>query len=387
MGFLFSEFKKRELVSDHSVAYEYFSPCTAFVVEHYLDNSPEYEDAIVSSMQGTFIAVKENRVEIAVDAFVDCVKALINWFKKWFKKFTNFVKEAFSKVDSYFFKGRIVIDRFLSKTPDFEPFMMKGYKYTIPSGHLNSELLYQYMDMVDEEIIQVLRADSTTLNPRIAKAKERIGSNKVMDLFRGILLNRQPLDGTVFKHELKHYFRNNTLKADILCNLRSVTGFCQEYKLLANQIDSIKKNKLSIDRHTNRILDFLEHEPERYYDGYGIGTSLDRMKNMGIAAVYSSANAIIKQINFMYDFYFSAKLDAINEALQFYVAAASKALGQAAFGFTIHKNYSAEEFIPDVDLSNEPVSDSTFFLDGTKSYELEMYTISLVKNADGTPVH
>ena len=374
MSILFSQFTNKELVEDHSVTYEYFSPATAFVVEHYLENSPEYESAIVECMQGVFISVKENRVEIAVDAFVDCVRALINWFKRWFNKFTNFVKDAFHRVDSYFLKGRVVIDRFLSKTPDFEPFIIRGYRYTIPTGHLNSELLWQYMNMVDEEIIQVLRADSTTLNPRIAKAKERIGSSKVMDLFRGILLHRNAIPADLFKHELKHYFRNNQLKTDILCNLQVVTGFCHEYKLLAAQIESIKKNKLSIDRHTNRILDFLEHEPERYYDGYATGCDLDRRKNMGIAAVYSSANAIIKQINFMYDFYFSTKLDAINEALQFYVKAASKALGQSYFGFTLPKrDYSSEDFIPSVDLSYEPVSENKLFLEGTESEGLKEY--------------
>lgn len=366
MGILFSQLRKKEPVSDQSLTYEYFSPATSFVVEHYLENSVEYETAVVESMQGVFIAVKENRVEIAVDAFVDCVKRLIKWFKKWFLKFINFVKTSFHKLDTYFLKGKVVIDRFLKTTPDFEPFVLSGYQYTIPTSAINSNLLYNYMSMVDEEILNVLRADSTTLNARIAKAQEKLGSSKLMDYFRGVLLNRAPVKSSVFRHELKHYFRNNNLKADILCNMQTVTGFCEEYKLLSKQIDSIKQNRMSIEIQTNRILDFLEHEPEKYFDGYSTGSDLDRRKNLGIGAVYSSANVIIKQLNFMYDFYFSAKLDAINEALQFYVRAASKALGSSALGMA---KFAREDFIPDVDISKEPITENNLIF-SEENYEL-----------------
>lgn len=359
-GILFSHFKNDETkFYDKTVVQEYFSPATAFVVEHYLENSPAYEEAIVDCMRGVFIAVKENRVEIAVESFVDCVKALIKWFKKWFMKFVSFVKENFKKLDLYFLKGKVVIDRFLKTTPRFEPFILSGYKYTIPDGHLNSGLLFNYMDMVEEEILQVLRADSTYLNPRIAKAQEKLGSSKLMDHFRGILLSRPAVSASTFKHELKHYFRNNSLKADIQCNVQSVTGFCEEYKLLAKQIDSIKRNRMSIEIHTNRILDFLEHEPEKYFDGYSNGSDLDRRKNMGIAIVYSASNAIIKQLNLMYDFYFSAKLDAINEAMQFYVKAASKALASSSLGMV---KFAKEDLVPEVDIYKEPVMESNLFL-------------------------
>lgn len=358
-GILFSHFKNNEpKFYDKEVVLEYFSPATSFVVEHYLENSPAYEEAIVDCMRGVFIAVKENRVEIAVESFVDCVKALIKWFKKWFMKFVSFVKENFKKLDLYFLKGKVVIDRFLKTTPRFEPFILSGYKYTIPDGHLNSGLLFNYMDMVEEEILQILRADSTSLNPRIAKAQEKLGSAKLMNHFRGILLSRPAVNASTFKHELKYYFRNNSLKADIQCNVQTVTGFCEEYKLLAKQIDSIKKNRMSIEIHTNRILDFLEHEPEKYYDGYSNGSDLDRRKNMGIAIVYSSANAIIKQLNLMYDFYFSAKLDAINEAMQFYVKAASKALASSSLGMV---KFAKEDCVPDVDIYKDPITESSFF--------------------------
>ena len=369
MAILFSQFKDSgKIVSDQSVVCEYSAPATSFVVNHYLENSPEYENAIVESMRGIFIAAKESRLDIAVDAFVDAVKALIRWFQRWFKKFLNFAKDSFKKIDLYFFKGKIVIDRFLATTPHFEPFVLKGYQYTIPTSTLNASLLSHYMSMVDEEIIQVLRADSATLNPRIAKAQHTLSSPELLDYFRGLLINRGPISSNVFKHHLKHFFRNNNLKADILCNLQTVTGFCEEYKLLSKQIESIKQNQMSIEININKILNFLEHEPEKYFDGYSTGSDLDRRKNLGIGAVYSSANAVIKQINFMYDFYFSAKIDAIYEAMQFYVRAASKALGSSALG-TI--KFATEDFIPDISISNEPIQESIFFFSG-ENYELNI---------------
>ena len=96
---------------------------------------------------------------------------------------------------------------------------------------------------------------------------------------------------------------------------------CKKFHMFKSAIEHCKAMKNEMEKMCELTIAWIEGEPDFMYSSLPKGGSYDfRRKQLNaIHQLYQTANLTAKNIQYAYDIYYAAKLDALHEAIQFYL--------------------------------------------------------------------
>jgi hypothetical protein len=154
------------------------------------------------------------------------------------------------------------------------------------------------------------------------------------------MLGAAPIKSSQWKDALKASFRGGTLnkkKIEITSNVAH--GYCKQYEMLKLALDSCKKNKEQMERNVDQVIAWMEGEPLVVRGALdtsepGLQTSEQQrmfreQQYMASQKLFHAANMTARQIQYIYDKYYTAKIDALNEAILFYLKVVNTAFAHS----------------------------------------------------------
>ena len=317
----------------------------AYMVEEYKGMSEEYNTIILEYLKANLVAAKSpNSISIALESLSDTASAIRQWFIKWLNKFRKFTRDCLHKLINRCDKGEAIVKKYLRELPDFEPFEVQSYKYTIAPSELEINEIQTVMSNVREGYLRIMRSGRQELNPVVASERAKISGPQILDEVRGKLVRQPAMSNEDFRSALRSSFRNNMpIKQKITIDRSKLVAMSREFMEFRKLINGIKSNRDTLESITNDIIIFIDKQPnaikEYYAQSYSFSdTSLPKppkglsgfsrrrtdfdelmtMKTTALSMYFASANTTLKQIQILYDYFFAAKIDAIMEALAFY---------------------------------------------------------------------
>ena len=308
---------------------------TYFVTDHYFNTYEYFSGLIKECARQGFIAAEACSVEIAMESISDTVDAIVEWFKEWIRKFKDFINSCIKKFLSIFVSGEKLVAKMEREMSVFEPFEIDGYDYTIPDMGPTYQILNDFMHTVNSYITEIAYASSKTLNANVAVWLNSISGEGFLAEVRGRMVGTQPIPSNQFKTELKASFRNmQKVEHRITVNTEAVAAMIFKYKKFKDMIEQCKKERDEMVKNVDFLVAWMESEPMMIQnvisneDGMLNQKEQRMLKEAKILAahkLYNMANLSAKQLHYLYNIYYTVKLDALHEALQFYLKVITKA--------------------------------------------------------------
>lgn len=339
MGVLFTRLVKNEdKLSNHIKSPVAFTEsASSFVTKHYLDTNDDYNQIILESMQSCYIGVKADSPEIIQEGFGDAITNILEWFKKWLVKFKNFIVKCLKKLKDFFTKGYSDADAYLRHQTAFKPFEEEGFDYTIPDDDIPQQLMEEYTNQVFSRAEDILRADPMSRNMVLADAREQTTGEGILDVYRGKMIGENRCVSGKFKDHVDMYFRNNQIeKRKMTIDNRELVKICMRYKEFKKVLASVEKNRHQLEQNCKITMAFIKAEGS-FFEYQKMPSSAvgfnDALKKKGVQTsrdqaldiYFNAVNITLRQLHYIFDKYYSRKIDALNEALLFYSKCINKA--------------------------------------------------------------
>jgi hypothetical protein len=297
---------------------------TMFVDEHYNNTNDEFNQYLLEGVRLMNISLECGTPMLVVESLSEVIGNIVEWFKRWLKKFRDFAMKILRKIYNFFVKGETsVVNIFEKDYRSFKEFTVQGYEYTINGKDANMTVMNEFMNQVNSIIVDIAYTTPKTLDANTSKYKDLIGSTAAMDVIRGKILNLNAISQGDFKKEAKAAFRNGSSeKTTIVITPSSAVTMCKKYHLFKDAIEACKKSKAAMEKECELVIAWMEGEPMFMLDALRKSESDSSFRNRQMAAihqVYQGANLTAKNIQYAFDTYYSVKLDMLNEAIQFYL--------------------------------------------------------------------
>ena len=330
MGVIFGNIKTSDLDFQASPIEE--QSCISFTLNEDMNYAQEYNDILIEGLRGQYIGVKENALHIVVESFSDMCEGLIEFFKKWiirFKEwFIGFIKKLYMKFRS----GSIYINKITGTVPEFEPFTIKGYQYTIKKSNVNPTAIDVYLNKIRHYANTIRTCKANSANAIMGEARYELSSTSSLDKYRGIVIgNGQIIPIGDFVKECGKSFRNGGKKQEVLCTQSMIIAMSDEYKAFKDVLKQCETDRVAMEDLTDRIIAHLQNisvdaglnglssSPQAQHCVRTMDETISPVVAYRyISSIYSMGNNGIKNIHSMYKIYFSEKIDAVKEAMDFY---------------------------------------------------------------------
>ena len=297
---------------------------TFFVDEYYIATNDEFDGYLLEGVRNAHIGLECRNASIVIESLGDVMHNIIQWFKKWLIKFKNFVTKCIKQLWNFFTSGEGIVKKIEGKYLDFKPFTIKGFRYTISPNDMNYQLYNEFINTVNAAAYEIAYATTEqSLNSCISKNRDIFGSPEFLNMFRGKMLKSSAVEGKDFRNEVKRACRNGMKdKEDLPINPSTVQEMCAKYKMFKDCIEYCKRNQKFMEENTELLIAWMESCGSRVVHDIPIDKRLDkefrRKQISAIFNIYSSAALTAKQLQHVYDSFYMAKLDVINEAIVFY---------------------------------------------------------------------
>ena len=312
--------------------------------EEAINMEMEYSNIILNNLRATYNALKEGTVvkEIVYEGFIDAVKSIVEWFREWLRKFLEFVSKAFKKLYKWTLDCDREVKTFFSDTQvEFEPFIVSGYKYTLNAKNVDSSILEDVVNKTEKYVNDVLmNRESNNLAAVVSLACNAIGGDNVLADYRARIvgLNVDISEGN-YGLELFKLFRGGMEDpGDVIIDKASLKDMKKLIEKLKIAVDTCKNDRNRMKDQVETIIKFIESQPVkvgkedelrldsdiRYRTrNFDVVTSrreeyTDREIYKALTTIYSYSNSTVQRVHMMFDKFFIAKMNAINEAIHFY---------------------------------------------------------------------
>ncbi len=311
-----------------------------FVTVHYRNTEEEYNQILLEGIRAGYITAQTANLANVIESLSDTVDSIIAWFKKWLKTFKNFIMGVLKKIMNLFVSGESVIKKFDSSYVNFKPFEMEGFEYSINTSDLNSKILSDFMNAVNHYAIEIGYSNPRSLGANLSVYINDISGDTFLDKVRGEMIGTSPIKSSHWKEELKASFRKGLRqKKKIEVTPQVAHGFCKQYEMLKLALDSCKKNKEQMERNVDHVIAWMEGEPMVVRGALdnkepGLQTASQQhafreQQYMAAEKLFHAAHMTARQIQYIYDKYYTAKIDALNEAIMFYLKVVNTAFAHA----------------------------------------------------------
>jgi hypothetical protein len=283
-------------------------------------------------------AVRESNYELITEGFGDFIKGCVNFFKSMmarlqelFSKILMFLRSYYMNFDKFLTKYKTVIE---SKDPKFT---VKGFHYSFKASIPSIEFILHYVSSYNNELREVQSGGRA----KLVELRTDYASTAYYNRTRGMCLGRMnEISSEKYHEELKKEFRSNKEEPiDIEVNGLLVRNYISEYTKSKKILDEIKEEKNKLDRMFSDLSQFFSNGPQDYYVGKERVIGTDTLKSSSDHEIdtdeRSTVKFEIKKMEDLQSFYqykfgqarefssitllaFSAKVDALKEALKLY---------------------------------------------------------------------
>ena len=332
MAVLFSRLVENETNLKPSVQSPliYTESACSFVTKHYLDTNDEYNNILLENMRTCYFGSKAEIPEIITEGFTDAISNIIAWFKKWRVKFKNFVVKCIHKLIALFKTVGKMVDKFEESPKYFTPFTVEMYEYTIPDDSLATNTIDEYFDMVLNYALEIAHSTNNSVGAVLAEAREATCSAKLLDMYRGKTIKQDSIPASEYKDAVKRYFHNGSdLKKQMEINMNTATTMCKKFKQFHRLLESVKKNRIELEKNCNLSMAFIQMEKEHFvsveakklaksghHDANDVAllTKIDQ----ALTIYFDHVNLTVRNIHLIFDKYYSIKIDTLKDALKDY---------------------------------------------------------------------
>lgn len=309
------------------------------------DENYALETATLNCVRGFYNSfTKSKGIEYVNESFSDFTDAIINFLKKLWNAFVNFIK----RIKNYIVMIFSDFDSFLKKNKDKlaitkKEFKVMGYNYTIGEEKIDrihiDNLITDYNKELDE-LKEMSKED-------FAQYIKDQANEEYYDSIRGVMVNGSgSISSSSYEKELfKKYRDGQTEKSNIDVNAKEIVGFADNYSKFKSIYDKLEIEEKNVRRVFERLKYFFEHMPLITYSSsssyiktskFDISddklrtedstTSYDKEYYLKLVGFYTKKKKMTKELTIIYTRAYMSKLKALSEALSFYKSNIKKCL-------------------------------------------------------------
>ena len=294
----------------------------------------DYSEALLNSLRATYEGMKADDLDIVCEGVFDNAREVISWFQQWLTNFKNAVVKYFTKLYQKVSKFKFKASKVASA--GFVPvkqFVVKGYEYTFDYGNqrvpqIINDILYKTQQAVDS-----IKNHSENVEVVVNRYCNELG-NASISIYRGMLTGEDFVDAEYYEESLFRHFHGGADrgdKKDILITTPALRNFVRQVKVIQNVIKNCENDKERMKNDTERIINWIKtqsvYTDKPTYHFEDEDKFSENRVGRALAAIYSHANNILKRAHFVCAKYYSEKLHALDEAIQFYDYVLGRAQG------------------------------------------------------------
>ena len=311
----------------------------------FIDSDTILTEALTDVYRSTYYGMIDNNSVIITEGFKDWVNKVVEFFKKMMDSFVNFIKKTIGYLQSYLGDFEKFCEKYEKNLSSFKPFNENIFTFTIKTGKVDTVGLDSVIDEYNRNLNKIKDMSKGDLHKMITDASKR----EVMDNIRGkITGSNTPVSIDNFKDALFKSYRDGKLSTTST-NIDSskVSSMMHEYKEFKDLIKSVEGEADDIRSMFNDLITFFKNMPTYSYEdsdtkkitAYRLSKDKDVVSHTEtgkedhsdeyyrkLVSYYSFCSKHSKDIQHIYTTAFTAKTQAIKDAMSSHKNIIRKAL-------------------------------------------------------------
>lgn len=308
-----------------------------------IEDSDRIREASIFLFNSYLNYINTKDIHILHEGFASIKDTIINFFKKVWKKISDFIKKAKNWFKMQFMEFRKYLEEHKSELNVDTPYQVEGYEYDIDAGDIDFGPVDDVLNQAASDIKNIKKANNEEFTTIL-----RNGPNeKTLSGIRGKLVGLNiEIDSGDFKENINRTLRGgNSYKISITVNNDKIKEFADNYIKLDDLYKKLLIEEKSMRTMFDKIVYFFEHMPsdkiEKGIKRVNIGmVSRDKFKvnkndefedyTQGyysrLVAYYTRQKDTMKDLAKIYTTLYATKIHIIAEAEKFYRKELKKAI-------------------------------------------------------------
>lgn len=336
--------------------------------------------AMMDSMCALYHGVCAEDMGIVREGLGDMAKSAFEFFKNIIQKIASFIKNTFNYLMSFVLDFDKFIDKYKDNQSKFKEFEVQGYEYTIDEKEVDNCGIDKIIGNYNSNVEKVKKMEMGDLQKMIVEEK----SKDTMDKLRGqIVGSGGQIKADKFEDALlKKYRGGKTSKITVKVNSSTIGNFIDDFRQFKKLVKDTKEEGFKIQSLLSDLADFFKNMPEYNYKDSNtrkiqhyrlssdtksgdLKTDKTNEENYEsdyykkLTAYYNFCFRMTKDIMAIYTRAYTAKVNALKEAISFYKGVIRKALSpfnekeEGSKSSAKESSISFESFEVDMPLSME----------------------------------